>query len=170
MAGYVKHENAKQTFPERWNGDGQKVKTMYANATGGLTSGTIVEFTLHPTYGWAAEYCSSVYRTKGYVPKTINSGEYGDIVLEGYCPNCITTHDNTATAWATCTGYSVQIDSGINASNNAAAPATGVMYFAVLVSSSPDSSSTSHVVAGNTSVEGYLVNLFLINDALEHSS
>jgi hypothetical protein len=170
MAGYVKHENAKQTFPKRYNGDGQLVQTMYANATGGLTSGTIVEFTLHPTYGWAAEYCTSGYLKKGYVPKSINSGEYGDIVLEGYCPNCITTHDNSATAWATCTGYSIQLDSGLNASNGAAAPATGVQYFAVLVSSSPDSSSTSHVVAGDTAVDGYLVNIFLINDALEHTS
>jgi hypothetical protein len=170
MAGIVKHENAKQTFPTRYNAEGQLVRTAYANATGGLTSGAIVEFTMHPTYGWAAEYCSSGYLKKGYVPRSINSGEYGDIVIEGYCPNCITTHDNTATAWATCTGYAVQIDSGVNASNLAAAPATGTMYFAVLHSSSPDSSSTSHVVAGNTTVEGYFVNLYLINDALEHTS
>lgn len=142
---------------------------MYANATGGLTSGQLVEFSVTAANGYCAEYISSGYYNKGYVPKTINSGEYGDIVLEGFCPNCGTTHDNTNTAWATCTGYAVQLDSGVNASNLAAAPASGTMYFAVFVGTGDDSS-TSHTVAGNTTVEFWPANLFLINDALEHTS
>ncbi len=169
MAGIVRHENAQQTFPTRWNADGQLVRTAYANATGGLTSGAVVEFSITAANGWAAEYCSSSYLTKGYVPKSINSGEYGDIVLEGYCPNAITTHDNTATAWNTCTGYMVYIDSGLNASDGAAAPASGNMYFGVFVSTSDDSSSTSHTVAGGTA-GGYLVNFYLTNSALEFTS
>ncbi len=63
----------------------------------------------------------------------------------------------------------VYIDSGLNASDGAAAPASGNMYFGVFVSTSDDSSSTSHTVAGGTA-GGYLVNFYLTNSALEFTS
>jgi hypothetical protein len=155
MAGIVKHELGKRTIATRYNTEGQKVRTMYCGATGGLTSGFMTEWYLHPDYGYYAIHMTSGVLPKGYAPQTIASGQYGDIVIEGYCPSAVTTETtNTNTAWATCTGYAIQCDSGLNASNTAAAPTGAQNAFGIFVGTSPDSSSTTY---------GWPVNIFIDN-------
>lgn len=166
MSGFVHKQNDQETWPVNYDGKGRLIRRMYCNATGGLTSGQIVEFTYMSTYGWSAEAISSNFTKKGYVPTSIDSGEYGDIVLEGYCENCYTTHQCTATGWTSSTGFAVNMDSGLNTTNDASAPTSGNIYFGVFVSSSPDSSSTQHTACGTTVAEAYLINMALIGNGI----